>query len=139
MDQEDKFAAKQGNAFGTAIDDATVIKIIAVIDDQINYEKTIADMDSDIRKEHIKGINDSKLTKAEKEEALKNPMPKIEFKDNYEKFNFGFNKLLERGKTILHDVDGDGNINIKVYDVAEEYNYRVVGTYKVEVTETPKK
>ena len=129
-----KYNEKQANSFWAAFDAATVTKLLEVIDTQINFAKSLEEDNAKITKEHEKGLDEAKL-KWKDRDAIKAPL--IEFANDFEKFEYSFNKLIQRGKTLLHDTDESWNLNIKIFDIAEEYNYRLVWTYKVEIKDIP--
>jgi hypothetical protein len=130
MSEWKKYNELQANSYWAAFDNATVWKLLDVIDKQINFKKTIDDQNASLQSEHDEKMKDVKLTKEEKA-GIK--VPKLEFKNDFEKFQYGFDKMISRWKTLLHDTDEVWNLNIKIYDVVEEHNYRLLGTYKVEV------
>jgi len=129
-----KYNEKQANSFGAAFDTATVKKLLEVIDKQIGFDKSLDEDNKKITEQHNKGLAESKLTDEEKKGIA---VPLITFANDFEKFEYSFNKLIQRGKTLLHDTDEAGNLNIKIFDIAEEYNYRLIGSYKVEIKDIP--
>jgi len=131
-----KYNEKQANSFWAAFDAATVKKLLEVIDKQIDFDKSLKEDNDKVLAEHEKGLDKAEL-KWKDRDAIKAPL--IEFANDFEKFEYSFNKLIQRWKTLLHDTDEAWNLNIKIFDVAEEFNYRLVWTYKVEIKDVDTK
>lgn len=120
MERND-FVSNEANSVVEAMNDKIAAAAIEVISDFINLDEIIAD-DLANRISKFKESYD-KQTDPELKDLMKEPT--LEFSSTLEKFQYAHSALLDHWFVLTHDVLRDGTVNIKLFRLEKEVNYKL--------------
>lgn len=124
----------QANKFWEEIQEVIVNQLILTLEQEIELTKLITEFNDKAIEENnalIKKLKD-KAKDSEAAEEYNHLEPQtINVKDKSRVLQFGFDKMLELGKTLMHEVDWAGNLTIKVYNLGNTYTRKIKTSFKV--------
>lgn len=125
----------QASKFWEAMNEQVINTLFKVLNEAISLdklideanEKTIAE-DKSVLESQVK---DWLITQ---EEADKSNWPRLINKnDKLECFNFWFQYLLSTWRTMLHDLDDNWNLIVKIFEIIETRNFKIKPSYSVTI------
>ena len=124
----------QANKFWEEIQEVIVNQLILTLEQEIELTKLIKEFNDWAIEENealIKRLKDKAETSDQAEEYNHLEAQTINVKDKSRVLQFGFDKMLELGKTLIHEVDWAGNLTIKVYNLGNTYTRKIKTSFKV--------
>jgi hypothetical protein len=122
------------NKFGGAINEVVIDQLVQVLEDEIGLSKIIEEENEKAIAENTANIAKLKAKAEDAEQAAEydNLQPSlINVKDKQFCLNFGFERLLADGKTLLHNLDESGNLTIKVFKLEKTRTRKIKTSYNV--------
>ena len=122
------------NKFGWAIQEVILNQLILSLEDEIGLTKLIKEENDKITAANLEQIAKLKEKAETAEEAAEydNLNPSLIDTRNKEYcLNFWFEKLLQEGKTLLHNVDEAGNLTIKIFKLEKTVERKIKTSYNV--------